>query len=380
MKKRILSFFLCILFIVSVSLLNTGASASDDINEMENVQQSTIEFEDGGKDIIYVIDGVKNHFFVPPDDFNPIKATDAQLERYGFPMRPQERDSVAYNEWLSLMSSYRETPEPNIAVTRSIQNETPCDSASLQSLVASTVIEKTSNNWSGYVSYLGSNSSQYYTQAQVDYIEPTITKVVTPGAYPERTTKLNAYWIGFGGTNGSKKLVQAGTVISVIGKHQYHHAWYEYLSDTGQTVSIQYLDLAVNPGDNIHVYISFQKANGVFGYYIANNTTGEYVSGLVENLNSAQQFDGSMVEWIVERCEVTPDKGEPYISTLGDYGSIVMKNCKATLNNSNTWIDLADLSGLQLYQMKSSETKKILSQPDPITDKNQFTCSFVDYY
>ena len=87
----------------------------------------------------------------------------------------------------------------------------------------------------------------------------------------------------------------------------------------------------------IHVYITFQKANNKFEYYIANNTTGKSASGYVE-LDASKQFDGTTVEWVVERC-----KSGGSLTSLGDYGTMTMKNCKATLNSSNTWLNLGNL-------------------------------------
>lgn len=214
------------------------------------------------------------------------------------------------------------------------------------------------------MSDLGDSSSKFYTQAQVDYTQPTISSVESG------TVTLNSYWIGFGGYDGSEKLVQAGT--STRGKST-HRAWYEYLSDTGDTVYMQYIDsLPVSAGDSIHVYISFQKANNKFEYYIANNTTGKSASGYVE-LDAGKQFDGTTVEWVAERCKVNGS-----LASLGDYGTITMKNCKATLNSSNTWLNLGNLSGLNKVTM-IGYSGNTLSSPGSISSGTQFTCTFKDY-
>ena len=173
-----------------------------------------------------------------------------------------------------------------------------------------------------------------------------------------------------GGYNGSEKLVQAGT--STYGKST-HKAWYEYLSDTGESVYMQYIDsLTVSAGDSIHVYITFQKANNKFEYYIANNTTGKSASGYVE-LDASKQFDGTTVEWVVERC-----KSGGSLTSLGDYGTMTMKNCKATLNSSNTWLNLGNLSNLYKVTM-IGYGGNTLSSPGSISSGTQFTCTFKDY-
>lgn len=320
------------------------------------------EFDDGGKDYVYIIDGVKNHYLVPPDDFDPLTATDEELDRYCFPDRPEamalsDAANSDYSDWYSLMANYTGTPEPEISV--SVQPVNPEPTAPVTRATSAT-----SYNWSGYVSDLGDSSSKFYTQAQVDYTQPTISAIES-GA-----VTLNSYWIGFGGYNGSEKLVQAGT--STYGKST-HKAWYEYLSDTGETVHMQYIDsLTVSAGDSIHVYITFQKANNKFEYYIANNTTGKSASGYVE-LDASKQFDGTTVEWVVERC-----KSGGSLTSLGDYGTMTMKNCKATLNSSNTWLNLGNLSNLYKVTMIGSGGNT-LSSPGSISSGTQFTCTFKDY-
>lgn len=255
------------------------------------------------------------------------------------------------------MANYTGTPEPEISV--SVQPVNPEPTAPVTRATSAT-----SYNWSGYVSDLGDSSSKFYTQAQVDYTQPTISAIES-GA-----VTLNSYWIGFGGYNGSEKLVQAGT--STYGKST-HKAWYEYLSDTGETVHMQYIDsLTVSAGDSIHVYITFQKANNKFEYYIANNTTGKSASGYVE-LDASKQFDGTTVEWVVERC-----KSGGSLTSLGDYGTMTMKNCKATLNSSNTWLNLGNLSNLYKVTMIGSG-RNTLSSPGSISSGTQFTCTFKDY-
>lgn len=107
-------------------------------------------------------------------------------------------------------------------------------------------------------------------------------------------------------------------------------------------------------------------------YYIANNTTGKSASGYVE-LDASKQFDGTTVEWVVERC-----KSGGSLTSLGDYGTMTMKNCKATLNSSNTWLNLGNLSNLYKVTMIGSG-RNTLSSPGSISSGTQFTCTFKDY-
>ena len=115
-----------------------------------------------------------------------------------------------------------------------------------------------------------------------------------------------------------------------------------------------------------------QRGSNKFEYYIANNTTGKSASGYVE-LDASKQFDGTTVEWVVERC-----KSGGSLTSLGDYGTMTMKNCKATLNSSNTWLNLGNLSNLYKVTM-IGYGGNTLSSPGSISSGTQFTCTFKDY-
>ena len=82
-----------------------------------------IEFEDGGKDYVYIVDGIENHFLVPPEDFNPITATDEELARYCFPPRPTTEAGI--KQWENQMKNYEITPPPNLDITIEVWNPDP---------------------------------------------------------------------------------------------------------------------------------------------------------------------------------------------------------------------------------------------------------------
>lgn len=309
---------------------------------------------------------------VPPDGFEPLKASEEQLEKYGFPPKPSD-DSADYAEWYEMMKNYKGTVTPEISVvekdaTESLEKFQQIRDSSNSSRTSGdfyAATNRTSLNWSGYVSDLGDSSTKYYIQAKMQFTQPTISSIESG------KTNLNSYWIGFGGFNGSQKLVQAGT--STLGLNN-HRAWFEYLSSCGgQTVSMQFIDsLNIRAGDTIYVYISFQKANNLFNYYISNNTTGYTTSDIIENLNSSTQFDGTCVEWIVERCS----SGNTPLS-LGNYGTVTLYNCKTTLNTStSTWLNLGSLSNLYKITMKNGS--RTLSAPGSISTE-RFTCTWSNY-
>ena len=285
--KKILAFAISIILCISTYIPAVFAidSYETSFSDFKHIDYDYItEFSDGGKDYVYIINGVVNHALVPPEDFNPITASDEILARYCFPARPSTRSSDEYNQWVSQMSTYTGAETPNM----SVKMKPAKSNDSISNQIESKATAKYSRNWSGYVANLGANSTSWYSQVQGDYTHPTVS--ATSGSC------VNSYWVGLGGYN-SGKLVQAGT--STNGQTS-HSAWYEYLSDdsTGQTVAMQVITgLTINAGDSIHLYVAFQQANDKFGYYVANNTTGKGASGYVENLAASAQFDGTTAEW-----------------------------------------------------------------------------------
>lgn len=317
------------------------------------------ELPDGGKVYVYNIDGVENRFPMPPEGFDALTATDEQLRIYGIPPRPNKDNADDYLSWVEVVDGYDFKPTPEINVLRH-QSDSPSSSSQTK---LKSVATDTTNIWSGYVSKLSTDDSQFYTQAQIDYIEPTISSV--------SGVCKNSYWVGIGGYY-SESLIQAGTETEGTGTH---YAWYEYLGKHGNGIAIKPIpEVSVHAGDKIHVYISFQAANNLFNWYIANSTTGEVKSALIP-LDADIYFDGSSVEWIVERTS----HGVPY--NLGNYGSLTLTNCKAMLNTSNSWTSLGNLSNIIAVTMTSngSSSGRVLSYPGSIYQSDQFTCYWRNY-
>lgn len=362
-KAAVLLLAVCL----TVLLLPSPASAQTNgttESYTENVTFSSIDIlPDGGLDYTFFVEGIENHYYVPPEGFDPITASDETLAMYAFPARPSEDDSEEYAAWVERMTNYTGTPLPEIEVTVK-PNPAAKNAEPLQSRAVSGTEQ--SLNWSGYMADLGTNSTTYYTQVQMDYTHPAISSI--------EGSSSTSYWIGLGGDN-TGKLVQAGTATI---NTSLHYAWYEYLSDTGNSVVAQEISsLTISPGDKIHLYIAFQAANGKFEYYIANDTTGKSASGLV-SLPTATQFDGTTAEWIVERSSTSTTSGLHLIEKLGNYGQVTMTNCKATKNTNNTWHDLNSLNPVKIV-MYDYGTDNILSEPGSITSNNRFITYFRDY-
>lgn len=349
----------------SLASVNVFANTINDTDEpdFQHVECNYVEeLPDGGKIYTYLIDGVKQKYPVPPDGFSPLTATDEQLSTYGFPARPDTTDTEAYDSWVSLMTGYKRTPVPNIEIRKkAIVDE---QTSNITNARASTIY---SSNWSGYISDLGSSSSKFYTQVQMDYTQPKIKNVSGSCGI--------SYWVGLGGgRSGSSSLVQAGTAAR--GLHE-NYAWYELIGDSKNHYEQKIDSLAINSGDEIHVYVAFQAANNIFNCYIVNKTIGEHQSivldGAEGEIDADYPFDGTTVEWVVER-----PKHSGILYNLPDYGTVTLTNCKAMLNTSNTWDSLNSLTNLKRCVM-ANDSGQTLSSPSTISSNDQFTCTWARY-
>ncbi len=293
MTKRLLAVLLGVSILFTMNAFAMGMDNSAEINFKKISVDSVTTFDDGGKDYTFYIDGMANHYLIPPKGFNPVKASDEELRRYCFPPRPDSK-TEEYVEWTKRMENYSGTPEPEITLAEGVR------------------FADVSGSWAGYVGNGTDSSTRFYNQVQMDYTQPTVSAVGSG------TKNLNGYWVGIGGYN-SGKLVQAGTSTEGLNTHK---AWYELLPHAPVYLN----SLTINAGDSIHVYISFQRANGIFEYYIANDSTGNSASGYVDAPTSTY-YDGTSAEWIVENASGCQ---------LGNFGSIALENCKATYNTSSS--------------------------------------------
>ncbi|HOQ02141.1 MAG TPA: hypothetical protein PK604_15250 [Acetivibrio clariflavus] len=174
MKKfrNVVALLLCLVLTLSLGTANASAVDVSGNDSFKSISCNGVkEFPDGGKIYTYIINGVVNQFPVPPDGFDPVKATDEELERYGFPPRPKARSGNEYSSWLELVGDYTGTPLPDISIREKPITDIAITSSTKNSTASVTSIY--SSNWSGY-------DSNYYVSGDGGYESGTIySKTVT---------------------------------------------------------------------------------------------------------------------------------------------------------------------------------------------------------
>lgn len=360
MAGRVVGIVTSLIATCSLSMSAFATTVTTENTEEMFLQYDHIEeLSDGGKIYVYIIDGIKNSFPVPPKGFDPLKASDETLTTYGFPPRPSDVQEL--DEWMEDMEAYEYTPVPEIQKTDIVHGvyKPALNSDAVENKICTNMVDSIndntySTNWSGYV------AKGNFAMVQGDFIQPTINP--SNPSYTHEST-----WVGLGGYS-SNKLVQTGTAMNTYNGTNNYYAWYEYLGTSGSVPEIRFTNITINPGDEIHTYCSFQGANDLFNAYVANNSNGTSQSVLV-SLPASVYFDSSTAEFINEHpsWNVT-DNG------LTNYGTTKWKNCQI-YKMTNSWVNLGSTTYDLVTMTNSSQIK---AKPSGLNGQT-FTSTWYNY-
>ena len=173
----------------------------------------------------------------------------------------------------------------------------------------------TSSIWSGYV-----------VSSDLGNPQPEVTGIsaswIVPSAFATSIDTYSSAWIGIGGFQPDKSLIQTGTEHDYVNGREFYSAWYEILPD--QAIRIE--DMSISPGDLITAVIE-----------LTNPQTNEWRIE-IKDISQNQEFSINLIynssritaEWIVERPIVNNQK-----SSLANFGTVNFTECYAIIN-SNT--------------------------------------------
>jgi len=249
-----------------------------------------------------------------PQGFDPISAADSQLEEYGFPMRPDQNDTKAYNNWVKAVSGTRVVPQ----LVPTGRHHLP-----IQGKVTTGVVDNTSNvssgNWSGY-------SIQKSGTPVVEVVGVWIVPSVANQS--ESITGYMSEWVGIDGNCTCNDLVQDGTAQDFTGGKASYFAWVEFIPDGEVALN----SFPVAPGDVITAYSWVTEKSGViYGNYYVYNANTKKTASMTLQIPPKTAFSGKSVEWIVERTQVNGSFSNP----LPYYASSYMDDAYYYLNGSS---------------------------------------------
>lgn len=225
----------------------------------------------------------------PPAGFNPLTASDPELEQWGFPPRPSTSDAKNYAKWRRLVTSTRITPE----LTFTNIYHGPARNAKLGSTI-SNVSTATSQNWSGYVvtevngTFSGNNpvNNGNWTVPAVAPVSP---------ATCSSATYASSQWVGFDGWS-SNDVLQAGTEAD-CGNSDYF--WYEWYPNAETRLS-----LPVTAGDYVTAWVYYCGGCSTKGTAVLENEVTLQTTSIGFNPPIGANYQGNSVEWIMERPAV----------------------------------------------------------------------------
>ena len=264
----------------------------------------------GGHDLVVEIFGDTEFTYIPVPDpsWDPLTASNSELEHFGFPPKPQGNSSL--DEWAKEVSG--------------IHISAPSDLC----LASTSTFELThiAHFWSGYVTVPTANVE--YRAVAATYHEPDI-------GFDACGSSFVSNWVGLGGLNEfghtSAGLIQAGTMYDPTTTK--HSLWYEYLdaSSNGQPqITVNDSRLIPNPGVEIRVSVYYYPASQSSTFTFLNVSTGSLISFNRKNMNN--YFDGSTAEVIIERPTLLVG-GIQFQTTLANFGTTHFSSVYATGSN-----------------------------------------------
>jgi hypothetical protein len=273
----------------------------------------------------------------PPKDFDPLTATDTQLERYGLPSRPdRDKEPDLFGFWTRLLGKSLEVvtakfPEPHGEKLRSI----PLTRVGRGEPRGFRHFER-SRNWSG--AYIVPQRPDMFVHVTGSWHVP---RPSLPPVLPEGVTAYEQYqsstWIGIDGhrryPNSSMPQIGTSQCIEMIdGVEKIStHAWWQWWSlddsyppNNRNNPPVPITEIPVSLNDEMMAGVTVRSADEVH-FYIKNQTTGLFTSFLVIAPGPILPL-GATAEWIVERPTVI---GERHLYPLPNYTDVVFRDCFA---------------------------------------------------
>lgn len=313
-------------------------------------------FADGGRLFTYEQDGQEIVLPQPPSDFDPLRASDAALRRYGFQPRPAAGEAAERARWESTMSGYRGSAPP-VSCTGA-----PPARTGITGEVRHGTVEG-SYNWSGFNTQDAGNK-YHWDASWADYFQ--INGVARTSC---KSSAIASAWVGLGGSNPQYAgLVQAGTDAFTNGATA---AWYEWIAGSydGQAY---FPEIYVYPGDHVAVAVEYQLATETATFAIFDANTGVYRSVLMPGL-PPQFYDGSSGDFIIER----PGGATGYYPLL-NFGSTAFYNARVKNSTSQSWVWLGEPNHVQeqMWSGGGLGLGSLLASPGALTSVNSFTDTY----
>lgn len=204
----------------------------------------------------------------PPKGFDPLTASDQDLEYYGFPPRPNDVAAPkAFATWKRAMTASKTRIMPVLEVTRNVAGPAKMQAGAVPP--GGSAGGATSPNWAGFVNTNGVStygSSSFYF-AIADYDVPNVRQAKCDGTWDYAVTS-----VGIDGW-GSSDILRAGTFegqyCSGAVRDLFYTAMYEWYPSGWTNI----VSLSIAPGDEMFVEVWDTSSTSGHAYVLDLSTT-----------------------------------------------------------------------------------------------------------
>jgi hypothetical protein len=276
----------------------------------------------------------------PPAGFDPLTASDQDLQYHGFPPRPnQNTEPKAYATWVKAMQHSKVRITPTLEqttifhgpanITKNAKPSAESQAAKIGSPVSNVSY---SSNWSGYVDFSGASS---YGSSSYYYLVNTMVVPVAEQAFGACTGGWDwgSEWNGIDGW-GSADVLQAGVEFDAYCsggyRSSYYSAWYEWYPYGEVRIS----GFPVAPGDDIFVEVWHTSSTQGYAYLTNYNNNQSVEVGFTAY--PGYPLVGNSAEWVIERPSVGGS-----LANLTNYTMIPFWDSYA-YTESNVFYDIAN--------------------------------------
>jgi len=254
----------------------------------------------------------------PPEDFDPVQASDRELLEYGYPVRPDiDLHPELHERWNRMMSRRMLFIEPQFAIAPDWVSRRQQDLVAL-----------TKESWSGIVARPSPDDpDDHVTNVRGQW---TVPAVVSPKNYSGFYTCMT--WVGIDGygkrDNLRGQLLQAGTFQYGDGCGTYTSPWWEWWpGEYAKTIH----NFHVGPGDVVFCSISVHSPNTAEIYM--HNITTRIATAFGTLAPGDGVVIGNTAEWILETNQ---ENGRPQV--LAQFGDVYFDQCLAYTRNRK-WLN-----------------------------------------
>ena len=336
---------------IDFGVAGTPSTAGDAGGPTVTVQPVTTHLSDGSIKAVYALpDGETITDITPPASFNPLTASEAQLKKYGFPVRPSS--ASAARAWQTAMAAYRS----DTAQTGPIQVQTgPNKQSSVH------FGPKYGTNWGGYTAGLLRQQLSTYVAVQ--------TVFATPSESGCSDSNIVGLWVGLGGTNnGANDLVQQGIECgdSSLGSGSVWRPFTQFFTPQNPPVNFCGLTSWAFPaGHTLYQNMSFEASSNKANFYMEDESSGSAHS-CTESAPSGWGYNGNTADWI----------GEAPTWTAEDFSSVAFSDAYAELGSNGSWVPFASQTNYNEWVDGESSSTYCIDPGGVGSDE----ASFTDYW